>query len=136
MAKDVSREKMTNEVMTERQNKRRKRYGKDVNRKEEYASAESLSQFRESVEEYFGRDFFAVMEDALEVNLSFAETARILCLYVKCVRDPKVNEEEFVKSHYGKSLLFDLEALESMATAVKTAGKTPIIWRIDCLCRR
>lgn len=104
--------------------------------KEEKVSAENLKIFKEEVENTFHEDFFVVMRDATELKYPLKTAAGIICLFVKYGRGQEVEEELFVDSYEGVSLGFTLTALKSMAEAVKTNGKAPILWSIGDLCRR
>lgn len=104
--------------------------------KEEKASAENLKIFKEEVENAFHEDFFKVVCDAAELKYPLKVAAEIICLFVKYGRGQEVEEDRFVKSYEGTSLGFTITALKSMAEAVRTNGKAPIIWSIGDLCRR
>lgn len=104
--------------------------------KEERVSAENLKRFKEEVENAFHDDFFKVMRDAAEMKYPLKVAAEIVCAFVKYGRGQEVEEERFVKSYEGTSLGFTITALKSMAEAVRTDGKAPILWSIGDLCRR
>lgn len=104
--------------------------------KEERVSAENLKKFKEEVENAFHDDFFKVMRDAAEMKYPLKVAAEIVCAFVKYGRGQEVEEERFVKSYEGTSLGFTITALKSMAEAVRTDGKAPILWSIGDLCRR
>lgn len=104
--------------------------------KEEKVSAENLKVFKEEVENTFHEDFFKVLRDAAELKYPLKVAAEIIFLFVKYGRGQEVEEDLFVKSYEGTSLGFTITALKSMAEAVRTNGKAPIIWSIGDLCRR
>ena len=104
--------------------------------KEEKVSAENLKVFKEEVENTFHEDFFKVMRDAAELKYPLKVAAEIIFLFVKYGRGQEVKEDLFVESYEGTSLGFTITALKSMAEAVRTNGKAPIIWSIGDLCRR
>lgn len=104
--------------------------------KEEKVSAENLKIFKEEVENAFHEDFFKVVRDAAGLKYPLKVAAEIICLFVKYGRGQEVEEDRFVKSYEGTSLGFTITALKSMAEAVRTNGKAPIIWSIGDLCRR
>lgn len=101
----------------------------------EYQTRENLEKYRQAIEERYGRDFFEVMSDALTLKFSLTEMAELLYLFAAKGRGQKVDEEKFLQSYVGVSLEFTLGAIRTIAEAVKSGGKTPIIWRIGALCR-
>ncbi len=104
--------------------------------KKEKVPAENLKIFKQEVENTFHDDFFKVMREATELKYPLKVAAEIMCLFVKYGRGQEVEEERFVDSYKGVSLGFTLTALRSMAEAVKTNGKAPILWSIGDLCRQ
>ncbi len=104
--------------------------------KKEKVPAEKLKKFKEEVENTFHEDFFVILRDAAEMKYPLKVAAEIICLFVKYGRGQDVEEERFVKSYEGTSLGFTITALKSMAEAVKTNGKAPVLWSIGDLCRR
>ncbi len=136
---NVSREKIfekDNVTFDKRRNGRASKGKIKKKLKKEKVPAENLKIFKQEVENTFHDDFFKVMRDAAELKYPLKVAAEIMCLFVKYGRGQEVEEERFVKSYKGVSLGFTLTALRSMAEAVKTNGKAPILWSIGDLCRQ
>lgn len=105
-------------------------------KKTEKVPEENLKAFKEAVENAFHDDFFKVMRDVIELKYPGKVMAEVMLLFAKYGRGDEVSEDLFIESYEGVSLKFTITALKSMVKAVKTNGKTPIIWRTGALCRR